>query len=408
MAWGAVGCALDHQRTDSATDAAADAGGRGADAALDAGPPTFEERCVIAWAREVAVDPAWIGLVSDFAVVEVGGEERVLAIYATSADLALGRFVGSSGEGPIEPTSLVRLAASEGHAFGAGSDPGGGDRVRFVEIDPRDGRELRSLGVAHIDQLSDLEAVALAETTVLRFTTGEVFGLVDSTPRPRGSAVLLTSRAGTLEVLSLGVNGGLVALPEGAALMTDTDQQLCADGVCRGSPGNHHVVRADGTVRSRTDRERAMATTPRASAALDGGDWIDLSFGTLTRWRADGTAADTTPVPFEFNVQELGGDAARTRVVTHTSISADAYVLRGGAMLPAGEGPRDVLVTWALPSLTPIAYATFRGAADGGRSGVVFARVGPSGRRYVSVIADPVAEVCGRRFEHSIAIVALE
>lgn len=413
-----IGCYGDHDR--DGRDAAW-SGDAPREAVFDAGGPRMlEERCEIAWVREVPIPSGILGLVGDLAVVGGGADERVVSTlyagrrFATEdgavydAGQYLGVFDAENGAGRLTPTRVGDLAASGDRLFAAvGDDPDPAvPRVRFVELDPRDGRERRSLGTVWADAIFDLEVVSSGERSVISFGVFEAFGTDALEPRLRGSSVVLLSDGVGLGVLGSDARlGALVALPEGPTLLAAPDSQLCAAGVCLGSPGNRHVVVDGRRVVSSSDRDRLEPARPRAALGRSDGTWLELD-GLLTRHDAGGSVLATVEVPYRFNVFELDGD--ETRIVTHTRIEAGpARRITSDVSLPPVDATSELYIAWDAATLTPLHFATIAVAPEE-RSGLHTLVVGASGRSYVAGIADPSIEVCGRTFEHSILVIAFE
>lgn len=414
-----IGCYDDHSRDRDAApleDAGTseDAGtfeDAGTDAAArdDAGPRPFGERCEIAWVREVPVAKTSLGYVDDLVVVESEGEWRVLASYFLfSGDSLLGAFDAATGEGILTPGHFAALASSHGRVIGVDSDEVVVGRRQLIELDPRDGHTLRVLGEFYADSVSDLELVSSAARDVLSFSTFEAFGRTSLEPRARGTSVVLTHDSAGMHVLAADASlGALIDAPEGATLLAAPDTQLCFEGTCLGAPGNRHRIASDGTVHSRTDADRSFAARARAAAARRDGSWFELH-RTLDHHDAEGRFLVDAAPPADFNVYELSLDPTDTRLVTHTRVRpGPARRITSDAWLPALDHPSDLYITWDADSLTPRHF--FVGQRDGeARSGLHRVVLDARGRTYATGIADPVVEVCGRTFEHSIFVIAFE
>lgn len=390
-----------------------DASGRGdTDAAVTplvdaAGPRLLEERCRVAWAREIPIPDRVLGLVLSVAVADLEGSERVLASYAESNRVWLGIFDARTGEGPLEPSNVVRVTVSGARVIGATYNPALPDQRRLVTLDPRDGREQSELGTFWADDVHGFELVSIGERDILRFTVFEGFGLTSLEPQARGTDVVLTREPSGLRVWGARPGlGALVAVGDGAMLLAGPDTQLCFDGACLGAPGNRHMIAPDGTVTSRIDAERSSPARPHAAAALPDGSWLELDLR-LRRFDAEGREVDSRAVPAFFNVAELAVDLAADRVVTHTKVAAGpSEPIVSNVWMPAMDRTTDLFITWDLATLTPRHFAAAGDAS--GRSGLSHLSLGRDGRLYAGGIADPTLEVCGRTFEGSIFVVALE
>jgi len=279
-------------------------------------------------------------------------------------------------------------------------------QARFAELEPRSGRELRTLGTLWADEIRQLEIVSSGDRDVISFGVIESFGMEAPEPRPRGSNVVLVSDAAGLRVLGTDAFlGALVSLPEGPTLLAAPDSQLCAESVCLGAPGNRHALRDDGGVTSHTDADRLYAARAWAAVARGDGTWLELG-DALRHYDADGRLLATVELPFNFNVFELDGDD--TRFVTHTYIEAGpARRLTATVSLPPVVAASELFITWDGATLAPLRYAAVAAAPEV-RSGLHTLSVGADGRFYVTGIADPTIDVCGRTFERSIFVIALE
>jgi hypothetical protein len=194
----------------------------------------------------------------------------------------LGVLRADTGEGSLMPTRIGRLAAADDRLFAAVWDDPDPTvwQARFAELEPRSGRELRTLGTLWADEIRQLEIVSSGDRDVISFGVIESFGMEALEPRPRGSSVVLVSDAAGLRVLGTDAFlGALVSLPEGPTLLAAPDSQLCAESVCLGAPGNRHALRDDGGVTSHTDADRLYAARAWAAVARGDGTWLELGDG---------------------------------------------------------------------------------------------------------------------------------
>ena len=389
-----------------------DTGVRDVDAPSDAptGPPSFSERCALAWLRTIPVDPAGVGFVTSIAVDR---DENVLVSFDNSDAFTVdgvrypggAYLMGVDRENrlqlpPIE--RVVRLASAGGRIIGAVTDASG--MSRLVEIDARTGETLRDFGGFRAEGIWEPEAAFVGETLVWSMTVRGEFALPGEPIRvwPVVDVVVAARPDGWRGIAEFHDRMILTRSPEGALLM-GARGPLCFNGVCQDALSTRRLVAEDGSVRSVP--EALLDRYAFGIRALDDGSFVTAGPG-LAAWNTSGEMRWMQPVP-SHSLRGWGVDARGGRVVALTRIEGEPTVFLGEVRIEVGVHTQGLFVEFALTDGTPLRWWRIENLDDG-RSGLGWFVMGSSGRVYVTGSADPIVDVCGMRVTDGLFIAAVD